>query len=326
MKLKLLITVASVGFLLTSCLKGKDPYGFTDDPGSIVSEIYSHNLGDPLVVSLNAVPNVETVDLLTVRYYAARSLKPKSDMSVTLVLNPQLVTDYNTANGTSLVVLPSSAYTLSDPSLVLTMPKGSEGEKSVTITLTKSSMNLANTYALGFTMQSASEGVVSELAKNFLFIVGVKNKYDGVYQISGTMVDVTNASFVGTYYPNYPLEWELRTAGPTQIAVYDAYDFGSGTQAHVFSSVGDPTSANTYYGSFGLNVTFDASDNVASVVNSYGQPSGNGRSANLDPSGINKYDPATKTVKIKYWMDQPAVVTPHRTYFDETWTYIRARD
>ena len=94
---------------------------------------------------------------------------------------------------------------------------------------------------------------------------------------------------------------------------------------NVFSSVGDPTVPNTYYGSFGLIINFDASDNVSSLSNYYGQPSGNGRSANVDPSGINKYDPATKTIKIKYWMDQPSVVTPHRTYFNETWKFVGPR-
>jgi hypothetical protein len=62
-------------------------------------------------------------------------------------------------------------------------------------------------------------------------------------------------------------------------------------------------------------------------VNYYGQPAGNTRSG-LDPSGVNQYDAATKTVRIKYNMTQSSLVpaAPHiRTTWDETWKYVGSR-
>lgn len=319
MKLRSIITTAAASvFILSSCLKKTDRLGFTNDKGSILSEIATHNEHDPLFVSVEPLPAVETVDLLKVAFHNAKNL-PSGDIKIKLALKPSLITDYNTANGTAFLPLPFAAYTLSDPTLEVTIPKGTYGEKQLKITITKAALSLTQTYALGFTIQSVSEGVISTIAKDFLFVVGVKNKYDGVYAVTGTFLDVTNANFVGTY----PLEWELVTNGPSQNVVYDNVQLG--IPGHVFSSVGDPSTPNTYYGNFGLIINFDASDNVSSVTNYYGQPSSNGRSANLDPSGINKYDAATKTIRIKYWMDQPAVVTPHRTYFNETWRFIGPR-
>jgi hypothetical protein len=318
MKLKLIIATISSAVLLSSCLKNTDRFGFDGDKGAIVSEIASVNIADPLFVSVEPLPATETLDLLKVAFHNGKN-KPSGDITVKLALKPSLIDDYNTANGTAFLPMPLTSYTLSDPTLQVTLPKGTYGEHQMTITVNKTALSLTQTYALGFTITSVSEGVISDLAKDFLFIIGVKNKYDGQYKVTGTMTDVTNANFVGTY----PITWDLITNGPAQCNVYDNENLGF--PGHVFNSAGDPSSPNTYYGSFGLVINFDGSDNVSSVTNYYGQPAGNGRSANLDPSGVNKYDPATKTIKIKYWMDQPAVVTPHRTYFNETWTYIGPR-
>jgi hypothetical protein len=95
-------------------------------------------------------------------------------------------------------------------------------------------------------------------------------------------------------------------------------------------TTGTAADAISYYGSFGLILTFDPLTNkVASVTNYYGQPAGNSRYAQLDASGANVYDPGTKTVTIKYNMCQPSVVTVApfiRTTWDEVWTYKGARE
>lgn len=316
MKFKSLIAVASAGLLLASCLKNEDKYGLQEDSGTIVSEIFSHNVADPNFVSVNPAPATETIDLLTVRFYAPRDKKPNADVKIKLRFNNTLIADFNSANGTHYLVMPANAYTLSDPGLEVTVARsGNPGEYTMKITVNKNNLSLTETYALGFTIESVSEGVISENAKNYLFVLGVKNKYDGRYRITGTFVDHANAAFTAAY----PLEWELVTNGPAQSVVYDNVQLG--IPGYVFLNAGAPT----YYGSFGLVINFDASDNVSSLTNYYGQPSGNGRSAELDPSGVNKYNAATKVVNIKYWMNQPSVITPHRASFNETWTYLGPR-
>ncbi|MBL0234812.1 MAG: DUF1735 domain-containing protein [Chitinophagaceae bacterium] len=318
MKLRSLLLIALVPALLTSCLKSKDSLGVIADDGSISSGIFDRfYYGQTKSFALLGSPAIETLDLLDMRYSAPR--KKAGKIHAVLAVDNSLVTAYNTANGTSFVALPTNAYTLPG-GLEFDFDPGNQGRHTFQLTLNKNNLNLQNAYAIGFKLVSVSEGVVDQLQKDIIVTILVKNKYDGNYAIDGTFYDVSAAG--AAFTAAYPLEWQLVTTGPTQCKVQDAVDFGTPTPAYLFWT----GSAYSYYGSFGLVVNFDASDNVASVVNFYGQPSGNGRSANLDPSGVNKFIPGSPAViKIKYWMDQPSVVTPHRAYFDETWTYLGPR-
>jgi hypothetical protein len=318
MKLRSLLLIALVPALLTSCLKSKDSLGVIADDGSISTGIFDRfYYGQAKAFALTGSPAVETLDLLDIRYSAPR--KKAGTIHVVLAVDNSLVTNYNTANGTSFVALPTNAYTL-PTGLEFDMPAGNIGQHNFQLTLNKNNLNLQNAYAIGFKMVSVSEGVVDQNQKDIIVTILVKNKYDGRWDIQGSFVDVTRSDFVAIY----PLEWQLVTTGPSQVKVQDAVDFGTPTPAYLFYV--SSSASYSYYGSFGLFVNFDANDNVSSVTNYYGQPSGNGRSANLDPSGVNKYiggNPAV--IKIKYFMDQPSVVTPHRSYFDETWTYLGSR-
>jgi len=316
MKLRTLFLIALVPAMLTSCLKSKDSLGVIADDGSIATGIFDRfYYGEAKSFALTGTPPIETLDLLDIRYSAPR--KKAGTIHVKLAIDNSLVTAYNTANGTNFLALPANAYTLPN-GLEFDLPAGNSGQYTLPLTLNKNNLNLQNAYAIGFKIESVSEGVIDQLQKNIIVTILVKNKYDGTYEIDGTFVDYSNPAFVSAY----PLEWELVTTGPTQVKVQDAVDFGTPTPAYIFWT----GSAYSYYGNFGLIVNFDVNDNVVSVTNFYGQPSSNGRSATLDPSGINKYIPGSPPViKIKYWMDQPSVISPHRSAFDETWTYLGPR-
>lgn len=134
------------------------------------------------------------------------------------------------------------------------------------------------------------------------------NLANGQYVCTGTMVDFTSASLTGPY----PWNVTLRQGTLRQLEMVD--DDFSKDVLHKLQNNG----ANSTYGSFGAVLLFDARYNVISVVNKHGQPASNGRSAELDPSGVNKFDPATKVLRVKYWMNQPG--TTHRTAFDEVLT------
>ena len=140
----------------------------------------------------------------------------------------------------------------------------------------------------------------------------IVNKYEGSYTVTGTVVDIQNAGITG----RFPWNVYLNTTGASQVTVTDL-DYTEGYYHAILNGGSD-----SYYGNFGVVFNFDSNNNVTSVVNYYGQPSSNGRSAELDPSGINKWDPATKVLKVKYWMNQTGLndANGHRTYFDETYT------
>jgi hypothetical protein len=96
-----------------------------------------------------------------------------------------------------------------------------------------------------------------------------------------------------------------------------------------------------------LKFFFDANtDLISEMRNYYGDPanpltgvgnpalgtgapnyaSTNGRRITLDPTGVNAYDEATKTIRVKYFMLQPTVVpVGPRTFIEETLTYIGPR-
>lgn len=160
------------------------------------------------------------------------------------------------------------------------------------------------------------------------------NNYQGVYEVTGSYYDVSNASFTALYPKKYIL------TSPAFINSVVVADSSLGDIGYVFQNAG----SSTFYGSFGLQVTFDPVSNVIiDLHNYYGDPNNpatpggnpasgsgpplysasNGRRAVLDPSGINAYDPVTRTVRIRYWMYHPSVVpSGPRAYFDETWTYL----
>lgn len=140
------------------------------------------------------------------------------------------------------------------------------------------------------------------------------NLYDGYYSVSGTLTDSINSKLTGIY-PNYV---NLISQDQNSVAYNDAE---SGIFRHTVLDY--TTNITYYYGDFAPVFKFDSNNNVISVTNYYGQEAGTSkRSAQLDPLGINKYDPENKTLKVKYWMIQNGM---KRCSFDETFTFISVR-
>ena len=160
-----------------------------------------------------------------------------------------------------------------------------------------------------YTVQAANGKTATWTIKFSELNIPLINKYDGNYTLTGTMVDYTNAALTG----KYPANVSLITQSANSVALWDL-DYVNGYGHRILNGATD-----SWYGDFSPVFTFDANDNVISVTNRYGQPAGNGRSGELDPSGVNKWDSSTKTLKVKYWMNQPG--STHRTLFDETFTW-----
>jgi hypothetical protein len=262
----------------------------------------------------------------------------KSDLSVTFQMDGQAAVDaYNAqlvkegkahgdtlANGaidpakfTPFILLPSNLYTI--PNLTISVPKG-KVEAELPVVFNSANMSLTAKYCLPISIVSVSgdpNAVVVSNLKQVLAYVQLKNKYDGLYKMTGTLVDLANSGITAFS----PWKTALVTNGASQVILYDN-DAGFAIR-HLILSGGGLSS----YGGFGLTINFDpATNNVTSVSNTLA-PQANTREARLDPSGINKWDPATKTLKIKYFMDQPGggVGLVPRTLFDETYTFTGDR-
>jgi hypothetical protein len=146
-----------------------------------------------------------------------------------------------------------------------------------------------------------------------------RNQWDARYRMEGTMTDHTNPQFG---WMNNTYEYTLQTSSAnTDSLVSNALSF----PGIIIGNTNLGITNATFYGTFGLTLTFDAATNkVTAVTNYYGQPSSGGRSAVLDPSGANSIDPATKNIRLKFFMDETGIAG-HRATFDVTLVYLGAR-
>lgn len=255
--------------------------------------------------------NTDTVINLIPVTLATHDPAPE-DIHITLAVNNQLLTDYNANNGTSFT--PAINYTLVSPGGVVTIPKGSNtGYLQIKF---KPSNFLGLSSALAFKITNIAENgyTISGNANSGIVAINIKNRYDGHYIVTGTLTDAVNPALSG----KYPFEIDFITVGANTNDLFTTTsDIGYG---HPISNNG----ALSLYGSFSPEFIIDpVSNKVTSVVNIYGQPAANGRSAALDPSGINTYDPVTKTIKVSYFLLQPGSAV--RTRFTEVFTYLGPR-
>lgn len=308
---------------LSSCLKDLEDFTGQFSGSPALAELSeSANAATGTVAREIINPTVPAVFSLKVNIASPNALGVAT--KVTLVLDNTLITAYNTAKGltgaAAAIPVPTAALTVA--SYDVTIPAGQrEADWSFTIDANQLPNSISTMYLLPVRIQSAENSVV--VSGNFgtkLVRVLARNKFDGIYTVTGTLTDLGAATITG----NYPMTIKLVTSSSFTCTVEEpaAAAYGSPPIFHSIKSGG----AFSVYGSFGMVITFDASNNVASMINYYGQPASNGRSAALDALGVNKYDPAAKKVTVKYNMFQPSVIpVGPRVIFDEVWTYTGPR-
>jgi hypothetical protein len=248
-----------------------------------------------------------------------------SATTVTLKMDNTLLDAFNEENDTELEPLPTSLATTApaaaaDGTVILEFGPGDFQKGLVVNVPNASQFDFSKAYALAYKIVSVSgTGTLSEaVGKEVIVQVGVKNKYDGKYEVTevSPMVDFYAATLTGYY----PFTYILETSGANSVLCLDATVWDN--YMHPITSGGTAVSG---YGSFGLELFFDpATDEIIEVRNPWGNPPANTRMPVLDPTGINAWDPETKNIDIKYWMIQPNTMPdpPHiRTTFDEKWTY-----
>lgn len=172
--------LAIIALFFSSCLKDKNiddqVYGLKGLEDTKLAELVS---APYKVISLIASDNDTTFTLVNVHLNSAKPAD--NDLTVTLMIDQALLDDYNLNNGTSYIVPPSSAYTFDN--LTVTIPKGSrDGFLKIT---TKPNSLSGPDYAFAFSIGSISDPsfVISKNYKNIVTVVGVKNIYDGNYNL-----------------------------------------------------------------------------------------------------------------------------------------------
>jgi len=309
-----------IGFSFNACLNDEPITDYTE--GSIKPIVLIPNGNFPALNPIAPTTLEVSATPANLDLYARVSWsKPLDrDVTVTFAVDPTIVTDYNAKFSTKYEALASDAYQLPSPFSVV-IPAG-QTEAKVSIKLFSQKVDLSKQTMLALRIVDAGDQTVASNFRKMVFPIAVKNIYDGTYEITGTMVDAASAALTG----KFPLKYNLVTLGPSTVEGNDLESGFIPSGRGVWIKNG---AADSYYGSFSPIFEFDpATNKVIKVTNYFGQPAGNTRSAELDPSGVNKYDPATKTLEVKFFMIQPSSIPSPpsiRVSFDWKFKYVSAR-
>jgi len=344
---KNLATVAMFSLVFVACDKAKvaTPMG---DQGQILVKILGGGTPSAIVKKpVDFVPTPTKILAIEVR----RDVPNETELNKTMVVTVKDDTAAVTAAG--YLHLPTAWFTTQSDAVktggqggtfTFTFKPG-EFSKSLYVTIPNATfLNPSSLYGVGFTILTADAGAKLSTQKSVVVEIGAKNDWDGIYSNlqTGGFLDVTSATL--THY-NADQEYALVTAGASTCVVVNN-DLNTGYPGYLFLNAG----AGTYYGAYGLIITFNpATGAISDLHNYYGHPgfaatgggdpnAGSGpplyqgaapnlRRAVLDPSGVNAVQ-GNKDILIKHWLVQANSVPapPHiRTYFDETWKYIGPR-
>ena len=232
----------------------------------------------------------------------------------------KILAAYNTAHKTTYIPLPTSLAT-TVPALTagqISVEFGAgEFAKSVMLNIPSSaSFDFSKNYALAFKLASVSgTGIIGAAGgTDIVCEVLAKNKWDGVYTVTGTFVDYVSPAWVGWY----PKTVQLRTTGAFTCSKYDA---DNALYGYIFDV--DGTGSLSQFGAWTPYFKLDASDNVVDCINSTVDPLPRQRTAVLykGAGSINKYNAATKVMDVSYQMSQLTVSPVLRNLITEHYVY-----
>jgi hypothetical protein len=317
--IKIISLLVLMTMALTSCLKDLEDFTGQFSGSPAIAELSESANAATGTVSREIInPLVSKEFSLRVNIASANPLNVAT--KVVLELDNTLITAYNASKGLSgtaaAIPVPVAAMTVA--SYEVTIPAGQrEAEWLFTINPSLVPNVVDKFYIIPVKIVSAENGVVP--SGNFgtkLVRVLSRNDWDGIYTVTGTMVDDANATLSGWY----PHTIRLITSSGSVCSVYDET---IGGYYYPISSGG----SLSYYGSFGLNITLDKATKTVTAMSNYWGVVSNSRAAALDPSGANSVG-ANRNITLKYFMLQPTVITTApfiRCRMNEVWAYVGPR-
>jgi len=247
--------ITAISFAFTGCLKDKGfdnyEYGINDPDTQPPGVGFPRAAAAKYTIGVDYVATDQEVD--GVLYVNLESGSPaSSDVDVTLQLNDALRTAYNTANGTSIQAMPAANFTVP---LTVRIPAGQRGASVKIKFINAASLDPNNTYGLGFTISNVTGGYkIAANLKNLFVEIGVKNKYDGRWNLKG----VHNRA---PYLFPFNTTVEMHTTGASSVAMYwpTGGDYGQPI------GVG-PGSVNWYGNAVSPNFIFNPTTNICTGI------------------------------------------------------------
>jgi hypothetical protein len=290
----------------TGCLKDKgfenNEYGINDPDTQPAGVGFPLGANSKNAFGLNVSGTIQQADgLIAVNLEAGKTFD--TDITITLAnVSTELVTAYNTANGTNIQVLDPSLYSV--PSLTLVIPAGQRlAIEPITITSTLT-LDPNKSYGVGFRIVSVSNNLkIADNLKNLLIEFSIKNKYDGKYQLTG----YHNRPGLEAPYDETVL---MITSGPNSVSMYWP----------AISAYGHPLNGGvTYYGSFTTNFYFNLSTDL--LTNWDLSPYPTTVTPSMGPATDSRYDASSKTIYANYYYNG----NPAQRGFYDTLRYIGPR-
>lgn len=239
-----------------------------------------------------------------------------NDIKAKVLLDRNVLYDYNTDNGTAYILPPDSAFTFTPTKeTTLTIPKG-QRRAGFVAKINPAKLDLAKEYAVGFSIADAIGAEVnsSDVEAKVVVTFNLRNKYDGVYRVKYRVFHPTNPAITGN---GTIAEWNFITSGANSVYWEQAtvmYNFTTGGLTYFGNAAGPSLQVDMDVNQSTNNVNLR---NVGSQVVNLGFPA-----LGTFPTITNKYTAATKTFTVAYnWT--PAGAGTRERY--DTLIYLRPR-
>ncbi len=292
------VLIPGFALIFASCVKNDSFYKKDTTEGSRKQIVEIVGSGDIISYARDAKTTNDTFSLIQLVRYPNNQADLNQSLSVTLTPDSTLIDDYNTANGTSYVQMPSDAYSLSTDLSNITFPAG-VSNLPITIIVDQTKLDLSQQYALGFVLSTSDAGTsVDPDLENGLYSVGVKNKYDGTYEF--TINTVGWAAYGIADGVSY--DWSALAGGTVGLVTAGASSvvFDIGYQPGVTSD-----GQATGFGATDPEFTFDPNTNLLTNVVNLIPDDGRGRAFAMNPAVTDsRWDPATGNAYLAYLMFQ----------------------
>lgn len=201
---------------------------------------------------------------------------------VKVIANPSVVSSYNAANGTAYVAAGSAGFALTNDYVL------SHEQRKVMVKATiRPSAFLDQPYAIGLSIAEMSDGEISPIAKNVIVFISIKNEYDGIYRLKGYS-EIPGSGFTGHFSLDCNEELEVVTSGNNSVYLNPSQPaYSGGSFAYITNLLPD--------------FTLDKTTNKVTAVQ--GRAGSLGFIFPFDATYDSRYDPATKTLYIKYGVE-----------------------
>ena len=314
-KIKIILSLMFLGaFVFQSCIKDD-----VVELGTAGSVFVKFNDGPTKALYYEPFTTKKNVIVFNVRRDVNSPAELAKAATISIIDAPELVEAYNKENDESFEALPTSIFTyVTDPSVTKSGNKftvtfaPNEFAKNIEISLDGSKWDLSKKFGIGYKVTEAPGAKILTAQKQIVTLISLKNKYDGVYLLTGAHNRVP-------YNFPYKTVVYMMTAGANSVIYYWA---DAGAYGHPIGVGPDPENDLSWYGG-GIAPVVEFDPNTDEVARVFNNPPNATVITKFTLEGVansNRYDAATKKMYISWNYNGRA----DRAFID-TLTFIKPR-